>query len=185
MGKRVVALVPLPRRRGVTRGKLGLRPCRGAFRGGHRVSGRVICTLAPPWNCRVWALRAVPGVGQPCPGSEEVPAHQDPSRPGWQPGSCPRAQQFSEMESSRGTQVTREGLWVPGSGPSTPSWSWSPPARAGMRPGPALDLPEPQPQQSGAHGRRPSPHTFLGTLVMMGLGRVLKRSLVLMRAVTA
>lgn len=69
----------------------------------------------------------------------------------------------------------------------------------GAQPGPAgCPLPKMgavfMPQLSSAASQRKSiapmaaglcAHTFLGTLVMMGLGRVLKSSLVLMRAVTA
>ena len=74
---------------------------------------------------------------------------------------------------------------APQGGPGNPL------CRTGMRLELALDLPESWLQCLVLPGSRVeltaaslAPHTFLGTLVMMGLGRVLKRSLVLMRAVT-
>lgn len=102
------------------------------------------------------------------------------------PRVCPGAGQLSEMESLQGGH---KGSGCPDTGPGTLRWPQNSSAGGGdeARAGPGSPQALAAVPQAASEllATIPRPQAFLGTLVMMGLGRVLKRSLVLMRAVTA
>lgn len=140
-----------------------------------------ISTLAPPWIpgtcCTLWAA---PGWDTPAQAHRMSLPTRSHGPWGDPHHLWPGAWLLSEKGHFGGDKLPRKG---PGCPHRTQQWQ-SPLCRTGMRswisPSPCCFFQ----QQITVRSPHPSPQTFLGTWVMMGLGRVLKSSLVLMRAVT-